>query len=255
MIKVKDLEVMYKNARAPALKGINLEFGEGEFTIILGPSGAGKSTLLRCLNGLIKPAAGRIFLDGQDITKTTGQNLRKIRRGIGFIFQQFNLVKRLSVKDNVFCGRLGYTSTVRSLADKFSEEDRKLVLDAITKVGLQNKLEQRADTLSGGEQQRVAIARALVQKPRLMLADEPIASLDHSLAHWIMDLLKMINEEWKITLIVSLHNLEMAKEYGKRIVALNDGRVVFDGAPKTLNPELVKKIFRGVEHEVLQEIL
>ena len=249
MIRIENLTVTYGNV--VALKDINLNINDGEFVVVIGPSGAGKSTLLRCLNGLIKPSKGKISVNGIEVTGANGEELRKLRCNIGIIFQQFNLVKRLSVMTNILCGRLGYANELPSLLGHFSKEDKELATKSLARVGLEDKTYQRADTLSGGEQQRVAIARALVQNPSVILADEPMASLDHRLAHLIMDILKRINEEDGITMLVTLHVLELALQYGQRLVALNKGAVVYDGVPKNLTPKLLEKIYGGVvDYEV-----
>ena len=243
MLKLEKVSKIYKDG-IKALSEVNLEVKEGEFVVILGPSGAGKSTLLRCINKLVEPTTGKIFLNGEEITSLNGKRLCKIRQKIGMIFQQFNLVNRLSVLQNVLCGRLGYVSTLRSLFYSFSKEDIQLALECLDRVGLKSYATKRADTLSGGQQQRVAIARVLAQRPKVILADEPVASLDPRTAKVIMDLLKKINREEKITVIVNLHVVELAKEYADRIIGLTKGKVVFDGIPSLLD-----KHFKTIYYE------
>jgi len=246
MIEVRDLTKIYPPDKL-ALDRVNLKVGAGEFAIILGRSGAGKSTLLRCLNRLVEPSAGEVFWDGMEMTATSREVLRKVRREIGMIFQQFNLVKRATVLENVLAGRLGYAGALKSLFGRFSVEDELLALECLEQVGLAGFSERRAGTLSGGEQQRVAIARALAQRPRVILADEPTASLDPRLTQTIMDILKRINEEKGITLIISQHQLEVAMEYGERIVGLRSGRVLYDGSVSDLGPEAIEAIYGGEE--------
>ena len=251
MLKLKKVSKVYKDGTR-ALSEVDIEVRQAEFVVILGPSGAGKSTLLRCINRLVEPTTGKIFLNGEEITSLNRKRLRKIRQKIGMIFQQFNLVRRLSVLQNVLCGRLGYVSTFRSLFYSFSKENVQLALECLERVGLKDFAAKRADTLSGGQQQRVAIARVLAQKPKIILADEPVASLDPRTAKMIMDLLKKINRGEKITVIVNLHVVELAKEYADRIIGLAKGRVVFDDAPSSLDKYL-KKIYWEEETKIVDE--
>ncbi|MCD6093381.1 MAG: phosphonate ABC transporter ATP-binding protein [Candidatus Omnitrophica bacterium] len=243
MLKLKEVSKIYGDG-IKALDEVDVEIKEGEFVVILGPSGAGKSTLLRCINRLIEPTYGRIYLNGEEITSLCGRKLHKMRQKIGMIFQQFNLVKRLSVLQNVLSGRLGDVSTLRSLFYSFPKKDVQLALECLDRVGLKSYAAKRADTLSGGQQQRVAIARALAQRPKVILADEPMASLDPRTAKVIMDLLKKINREEKIIVIVNLHVVELAKEYADRIIGLTKGKVVFDGIPSLLD-----KHFKTIYYE------
>ena len=243
MLKLKEVSKIYRDG-IKALDGVDIEIKKGEFVVILGPSGAGKSTLLRCINRLIEPTHGRIYLNGEEITSLCGRKLHKMRQKIGMIFQQFNLVKRLSVLQNVLSGRLGDVSSLRSLFYSFPKKDVQLALECLDRVGLKSYAAKRADTLSGGQQQRVAIARALAQRPKVILADEPMASLDPRTAKVIMDLLKKINQEEKIIVIVNLHVVELAKEYADRIIGLTKGKVVFDGIPSLLD-----KHFKTIYYE------
>jgi phosphonate transport system ATP-binding protein len=211
--------------------------------VVLGRSGAGKTTFLRAINRLVEPTAGTVTVAGRPVTGAGPAALRQIRRRIGMIFQQFNLVRRASVLENALAGRLGYARPLPSLFGRFSEGDRRAALDSLAQVGLQDLAGRRADTLSGGEQQRVAIARALAQAPDVILADEPTASLDPHLTASIMDLLRRINAERGITLVVSQHQLETAVAYARRIVGFRRGRVVFDGPPPALTPSAVAAIY------------
>jgi len=228
-----------------ALDGVDLDILPGEFVMVIGQSGAGKSTLLRCLNRLIEPTVGEISLNGSRITGATPEALRGVRRQMGMIFQQFNLVRRASVMENVLAGRLGHVPGVPSLFGRFPSKDRELAKASLRLVGLEEFAERRADRLSGGEQQRVAIARALAQEPKVILADEPTASLDPRLTESIMGILQRINRERRLTLVVSQHMLETALAYGTRVVGLRQGRVVFDGPPDAIRPDVVQTIYEG----------
>jgi phosphonate transport system ATP-binding protein len=221
---------------------------DGEFLAVIGLSGSGKSTLLRCINRLIEPTSGTILWDGIDITAAEGKEIRKIRRQIGMIFQQFNLVKRSSVIINVLSGRLGYVPTLPSLLHSFSKADRDLAISNLEMVGLEDKTHVRSDSLSGGQQQRVGIARALMQEPRIILADEPVASLDPVLAHSILKYLEQLNKERGITVLCSLHFLDLVHRYATRAIALKDGQVVFEGLPSQIDDEQFKAIY-GQEAE------
>jgi phosphonate transport system ATP-binding protein len=242
MIEVTGLRVALPPATV-ILDGVDLAVQPGEFVVILGKSGAGKTTLLRTINRLVEPTAGTIRVDGHLVTGAPPAALREIRRRIGMIFQQFNLVRRVSVMENVLAGRLGYVPSLPSLAGHFPTEDRRRALECLAQVGLADLADRRADTLSGGEQQRVAIARALAQVPAVILADEPTASLDPQLTGSIMDLLRRINVEHGITLVVSQHQLEQALAYAGRLVGLRQGRVMFDGVPGAVTPAVVSAIY------------
>jgi phosphonate transport system ATP-binding protein len=240
MIQVDDLKVIYPTG-THAIAPTTLAFERGRFTVLLGASGAGKSTLLRALNGLVKPTAGRITVEG--IGALSGRaSLRRHRRRTGMIFQQHQLIGRATVLGNVLTGRLGYHSGLRTLFPLPAAEKR-LALDAIERVGLIDSALRRVDQLSGGQQQRVGIARALVQQPSLILADEPIASLDPATADRVLGLLHSICKADGITAIVSLHQLEFARRYAERIVGLARGAVVFDGAPADLGPAEVRLVY------------
>lgn len=226
MIRISNLIKEYPGGTR-ALKGISLDIKQGEFVVLLGSSGAGKSTLLRCINRLIKPTGGEIVVNGITVNDTR-KNIYEVRRNVGMIFQQFNLVKRLSVLENVLCGRLAYSNVFASTLKLFSEEDISFALECLDKVGLADKAGRRADQLSGGQQQRVGVARALVQQPRVILADEPVASLDPKSAKHVLDILRNICRKEGITMVVSLHNVELARDYGERAVGIKEGLMVLD---------------------------
>ena len=247
MLQIQHLTKVYPNG-TQALKDVSFEVPDREFLVIIGLSGSGKSTLLRCINRLIEPTSGKIIFDGEDITAAKGAEIRRIRRQIGMIFQQFNLVKRSSVMDNVLSGRLGYVRTFPSLVGLWSAEDHQRALDSLEQVGLAEKAYVRADSLSGGQQQRVGIARALMQEPRVMLADEPVASLDPVLAHTILRYLEQLNKERGITVLCSLHFLDLVHRYASRVVALKDGELVFEGTPDQIDDAQFKAIY-GQEAE------
>jgi phosphonate transport system ATP-binding protein len=225
-----------------ALSNVSFGVPAGQFLVILGPSGAGKSTLMRCVNRLVDPSAGQIIFEGREITGK-GRDLRAIRRQFGMVFQQFNLVKRLSVLTNVLTGRLGYRSVWRSLAYSFPEGDKRIAVECLARVNMEHKTFQRADTLSGGEQQRVAIARALAQQPKLILADEPVASLDPKIARQVLTYLRQVAKELGITVLCNLHQVDYAREFAERIVGMSRGAVVFDGPAGELTEQVIRKIY------------
>ena len=229
--------------RGKGLSHINLTINDGEFVSIIGLSGAGKSTLLRSINRLNDVTEGEITIDGVSLTKAGKKELRKIRRRIGMISQQFNLVKRSTVQKNVLSGRLGYYSTWKSILGLFSKEDYERTKDALERVDLQDKLHSRCDELSGGQQQRVSIARTLVQQADIILADEPVASLDPVTTQNIMKDLQNINNTLGKTVIVNIHSVELARSFSTRIIALKAGEIVFDGAPEELTDERLIAIY------------
>ena len=247
MLKVEQLTKVYPNGTV-ALKDVNFEVQDGEFLAVIGLSGSGKSTLLRCINRLIEPTSGKIIWNDIDVTAARSSELRNIRRQIGMVFQQFNLVKRSSVMANVLSGRLGYVSPSLSLVNYFSPADHQRALDNLEQVGLSEKAYVRADSLSGGQQQRVGIARALMQEPKLILADEPVASLDPVLAHSILKYLEELNKQRKITVLCSLHFLDLVHRYATKAIALKDGQVVFQGLPNEIDDAQFKAIY-GQEAE------
>jgi phosphonate transport system ATP-binding protein len=248
LLKVEHLTKIYPNGTV-ALKDVSFSVEDGEFLVIIGLSGSGKSTLLRCINRLIDPTEGQIVLDNVDITKASPSDLRHLRRHIGMVFQQFNLVKRSSVMTNVLSGRLGYVNPFLSLAGIWSKADRERALKALDRVGIKDKAGERADALSGGQQQRVGIARTLMQEPRLILADEPVASLDPVLSHSILQYLEQLNKEG-ITVLCSLHFLDLVHRYATRVIALKDGVKVFEGFPKEINRAKFKEIYGEEAQEV-----
>jgi phosphonate transport system ATP-binding protein len=247
MLSIQHLTKVYPGG-VQALTDISCEIHPGEFLAIIGLSGSGKSTLLRCINRLVEPTSGRILWHGVDVTAANPDELRRIRRRIGMVFQHFNLVSRSSVLTNVLSGRLGYVNPAWSLFNRFPKEDIQKAMQRLARVGIADKAYNRADALSGGQQQRVGIARALMQDPEIMLADEPVASLDPVLAHSIMQHLEQINKEDGVTVICSLHFLDLVQRYADRVVALNEGRLVFDGKAADIDDRRFKEIY-GQEAE------
>ncbi len=242
MIEFQNVSKVYPNGTR-GLNNINLTIGEGELVVIVGLSGAGKSTLLRSINRLNDISEGNIIINGQSITHASGSGLRRIRRGIGMIFQNFNLVKRSTVLRNVLSGRVGHHSTLRTMLGMFPAEDTQLAMDALERVNIRDKAYSRADQLSGGQQQRVSIARALAQEPQIILADEPVASLDPLTTRQVMDDLRRINRDLKITTIINLHFIDLAREYATRIIGLRAGEIVFDGTPEEATDEAFAHIY------------
>lgn len=250
MLEYKKLSKTYPDG-TEALKDVSFEVEDGEFLVIIGLSGSGKSTLLRCTNRLIDPSGGEILWDGTDIAALTTKELRPIRRKIGMVFQHFNLVKRLSVLNNVLSGRLGYVNESSSFFYRFPKSDVAKAHKALERVGLTTQTYKRASELSGGQQQRVGIARALMQEPRIILADEPVASLDPVLAHTILGYLERLNKEDGITVVCSLHYLDLVQRYATRVIGLRDGEVVYRGTGediRRMTDEEFKEIY-GEEAE------
>ena len=240
-LKITNLKKRFKNINA--VNGISLEINEGEIIGIIGRSGAGKSTLLRMINRLVQPSEGSIEFDDINITSLKGKALRKWRSECAMIFQQFNLVERIDVLTNVLIGSLGRNYNFLNLIGVFSKKEKINALKNLDRFDLSEKALQKAGTLSGGQQQRVAIARALMQKPKILLADEPISSLDPKNAQRVMDDMLKINREDGITIICNLHSLDVAKKYCDRLIGLSDGRVVFDGVPDDLTTEISKELY------------
>ncbi|MCC6187866.1 MAG: phosphonate ABC transporter ATP-binding protein [Anaerolineales bacterium] len=247
MLSVQHVTKVY-DGTVRALEDVTFDVSKGQFLAVIGLSGSGKSTLLRCINRLIDPTAGRIVFDGVDVTAANEAELRRIRRRIGMVFQHFNLVHRSSVLTNVLSGRLGYVNPALSIINRFPAEDVHKARLQLERVGLADKASNRADELSGGQQQRVGIARALMQDPDMILADEPVASLDPVLAHSIMQYLEQINHEDGVTVLCSLHFLDLVHRYANRAIALNQGRLVFDGPPDEIDDQRFKEIY-GKEAE------
>jgi phosphonate transport system ATP-binding protein len=250
MLQVKNLTKVYDDGTV-ALKNVSFEVPDGEFLVVIGLSGSGKSTLLRCINRLIDATEGEILWDGVNLCELKGDDLRNARRRIGMVFQSFNLVERSSVWTNVMSGRLGYTGTMKSLVGRFSKADMEMGRKVIERLGITQQMHKRADELSGGQQQRVGIARALMQEPELILADEPVASLDPVLAHSILRTLEQLNQEDELTVICSLHYLDLVQRYATSVVGLRDGEVVYRGTHddiRKLTDDEFKNIY-GAEAE------
>ncbi|HRO67819.1 MAG TPA: phosphonate ABC transporter ATP-binding protein [Pseudobdellovibrionaceae bacterium] len=250
ILSIRNLVKTYPNG-VQALKGVNIDVKKGEFLVVIGLSGSGKSTLLRCINRLHSPTSGEILFNGKDVAKVAGTNdIRELRREIGMIFQHFNLIPRHTVLSNVLMGRLGETSTLKSLLGLWSPEDKAKAVEYLRLVGIAEKAKIRADQLSGGQQQRVAIARALTQDPQILLADEPVASLDPATCHTVMDYLRKVNRELGITVIANLHFLSLVREYATRVVALKAGEVVYEGSPSNINDSWFERIYGEGAKEV-----
>lgn len=242
MLSVRNLYKDYDGG-VRALTDVSFDVPEGQFLAVIGLSGSGKSTLLRCINRLIEPTSGQIVWNGKDITAASEEDLRGIRRRIGMVFQHFNLVSRSSVLTNVLAGRLGYINPAMSIINRFPKKDIEKAFQQLERVGIAGKAYQRADELSGGQQQRVGIARALMQDPEMILADEPVASLDPVLAHSIMQYLELFNREDGVTVLCSLHFLDLVHRYADRVIALNEGQLVFDGLPEEIDDQRFKEIY------------
>jgi len=242
MLEIRHLVKVYRDGTR-ALDDVSFSVEDREFLVVIGLSGSGKSTLLRSINRLVEPTSGQVLWDGVDVTAARPAELRRIRREIGMVFQQFNLVRRSSVLTNVLTGRLGYVRTLPSLLGRWSVADRAEAMANLELVGIAGKAASRADELSGGQQQRVGIARALMQRPRLLLADEPVASLDPATSHSVLRYIELLNRERGATVLCSLHFLSLAREYGTRILALKDGRIVYDGPPGDIDAARFREIY------------
>lgn len=244
MIRIRGLTKRYGDFEA--LKGIDLDVAPGEFLVVLGPSGAGKSTLLRCINRLAEPTAGEIHVDGV-LAKPDSASLRRLRRQVAMIFQHYNVVPRLSVEKNVLTGRLGSMPAALSWLQLFPRKDVEIARECLRRVELEDKAGLRTDTLSGGQKQRVGIARALAQQPKIILADEPVASLDPKTSRTVLNYLKQASRELGISVICNLHQIEYAREFGERIVGVSAGRVVFEGGPDQLTDDVLHRIYPGLD--------
>ena len=243
-LSVRNLVKEYVAGR-PVLRGISLELAPRGVTAVIGPSGTGKSTLIRCINRLVEPTSGEIVFEGRDLTRLGKQELREARRRIGMVFQEYNLVERLTVMENVLSGRLGYVMPLKAWLRRFPERDVDRAFELLETVGLSAFAHARADSLSGGQRQRVGIARAVMQQPRLLLADEPTSSLDPKTSVEIMALMQALSEMHAFPVIVNIHNVELARRFADRIVGMTGGSVVFDGPPDALDDAILKSIYGG----------
>ncbi len=248
IIELKNVKKVY-GKDIVGLQDVNLTINQGEFVVIVGLSGAGKSTLLRSINRLIDISDGDILINGESITKAKGKELRMLRRNIGMIFQSFNLVKRSSVLRNVLTGRVGYYPTWKSSLNLFTKEDKQRAYDALKQVDLADKVYARADELSGGQQQRVAIARVLTQDPAIILADEPTASLDPQTSKRVMEDLKMLNEKHGMTVVINLHSVQLAREFGQRVIGVREGKIIYDGKMSDTSEATFDQIYSGGDQD------
>ena len=246
MLTIRNLSKSYVPGK-PVLRNISVEIAPRGVTAIIGPSGTGKSTLIRCINRLVEPTEGEIVFEGRDIAHMRGQALRGVRRKMGMVFQEYNLVERLTVMENLLTGRLGYTSAWNSFRRKFEPADIEHAFMLLDKVGLDSFANTRADALSGGLRQRVGISRALMQKPALMLADEPTSSLDPKTSVEIMQLMCGLAEENQIPVMINMHDVELAKRFAQRVLGMSGGSIVYDGAPAGLTGDVLKQIYGGEE--------
>ena len=243
VLEVRDLRVRYNNTGPEILRGIDFSVEGSDFCAVIGPSGAGKSTLIRCINRLVEPSGGSITLFGEDVLALNARDLRRMRRRIGMIFQEFNLVNRMSVMDNVLSGRLGYTGSFRSLFRLFPREDIEKALELLARVGLSDHVNKRADALSGGQRQRVGIARALMQQPDLLLLDEPTSALDPKISRDVMSLIRDLAREFDVPVLCNIHDVQLATEFCNRIIGLQDGIKKFDGPTETMQKSDMELIY------------
>ncbi|OOM78626.1 phosphonate ABC transporter ATP-binding protein [Clostridium sp. BL-8] len=253
LLELKNI-TKYYSGTIPALSDVSFSASEGEFISVIGSSGSGKSTLLRCINRMIEINSGEIYFDGTNSSKLPKRKLRIVRTKIGMIFQHYNLVERLTVFENVLHGRLGYKSTMAGILGKYTKEEKDKALKIISILGLNEQINKRCDQLSGGQKQRVGIARALIQNPKLILCDEPIASLDPSTSKIIMDYLRNIAKDMGITIIVSLHQVDVAIKYSDRIIGVNKGTILFDGKPDELTSERISEIYNSDSENLMINI-
>lgn len=253
ILELKNVSKIY-NGSTKALSNVSFKVEEGEFISIIGPSGAGKSTLLRCINRLIDVSEGNVVFDGEDITSIKGRKLRQIRTKTGMIFQHYNLVDRLSVVENILHGTLGRKSTFRGMIGSYTEDEKKYAFEIIDDLGLSDQAYKRCDELSGGQKQRAGIARVIMQSPKLILCDEPIASLDPKASKVIMDHLLDINRNKNITCIVNLHQVDVAVKYSSRIIGVLSGEIVFDGPPSELTQEMIHRIYRSDSSDLITDV-
>lgn len=248
MIEVKNLSVHYPDANVKALSTISVSLNKGDFVCVLGKSGAGKSTFIRCLNGLQKPTHGEIYFEGNDIAIHSEEKLRNVRRETGMIFQHFSLIPRLSVLQNVLTGMFGYRSSFKNLIGWFTAEELSFAKKVIADVGLSEMTYRKVEQLSGGQKQRVGIARALAQQPKVLLGDEPVASLDPGTSNHIFSLLTEMHKRLNLLTIINVHDIELAKRYASRILALKDGHLIFDGPPEKFTHEVYQETYTANPH-------
>jgi len=248
VLEVRDLCARYSASGPEVLKGISFSVEADDFFAVIGPSGSGKSTLIRCINRLVNPSGGEILFYDREVTKLRGRQLRLLRRDIGMIFQEFNLIDRMSVMDNVLSGRLGYTGNLRTLFRAFPRDDIQHALNLLDQVGLLEFVDKRADELSGGQRQRVGIARALMQNPKLLLLDEPTSALDPKISREVMSLIKRMTTELKVPCLCNIHDVTLALEFCNKIIGLQDGKKMFDGPAEEMDQSMLDKIY---EMEVL----
>lgn len=244
LLSIQNLHKSYV-AGKPVLTGINLEIASDGFTAVIGPSGTGKSTLLRCINRLVEPTSGQIVFDGQPVTTLKRAALRGVRRQIGMVFQEYNLVERLTVMENVLSGRLGYVSAWAAWLRKYPSADIDHAFELLEAVGLADFAQQRADALSGGQRQRVGIARALMQRPKLLLADEPTSSLDPRTSVEVLEILAQLAKQQNVPVIVNMHDVSLAKRFASRVIGMAGGQIVYDGGPEGLGDDMLKTIYGG----------
>lgn len=249
LLSINNLTKIYSK-ETKALDGISVDFYPGEFVVVIGPSGAGKSTFIRCINRLVEPTSGGVLFDEVPLEKLSSRSLRKQRAKIGMVFQHYNLVGRTNVIKNVLHGQLSNTPIYKSAFGLFKEEDKREAVALLKKVGLEDHMYKRADALSGGQMQRVGICRAILQRPKLLLADEPIASLDPLSANIVMQQLRDISTERQLTCIVNLHQVDFARQFATRIVGIKGGKIVFDGPPIKLTDDIVNEIYKGREDQM-----
>jgi len=243
-LQIRGLVKAYERNR-PVLRGIDLDIGGEGLTAIIGPSGTGKSTLLRCINRLVDPSAGEILFDGVDLARLGGKALRRARRHIGMVFQEYNLVERLTVMENLLSGRLGYVSPLKAWLRRYPQADIERAFELLDQVGLHGFAGQRADSLSGGQRQRVGIARAVMQQPKLLLADEPTSSLDPKTSVEIMQLMRELGREHRVPVVVNMHDVGLARRFADRIIGMSEGTLVYDGPGAGLDDRMLERIYGG----------